>query len=109
MAIHRDETVLAESASGGVFSAIVKSYCKDNFAVFGVEFDENFHAIHSYAETIEGTRKYRKSKYIQSDIRDSYKSRELLKEGRNVLFTGTPCQIAGLRLYLRKDYDNLFV
>ena len=57
MAIHRDETVLAESASGGVFSAIVKSYCKDNFAVFGVEFDENFHAIHSYAETIEGTRK----------------------------------------------------
>jgi coenzyme F420-reducing hydrogenase beta subunit len=109
MAIHRDETVLAESASGGVFSAIVESYCKDNFVVFGVEFDEKLHAIHSYSETIEGTDKYRKSKYIQSDINDSYKKVErFLREGKSVLFTGTPCQIAGLRLFLRKDYDNLF-
>lgn len=109
MAINRDETVLDKSASGGVFSAIVESYCKDNFVVFGVEFDEKLHAIHSYSETIEGTDKYRKSKYIQSNINDSYKKVErFLREGKSVLFTGTPCQIAGLRLFLRKDYDNLF-
>ncbi len=109
MAINRDETILDKSASGGVFSAIVESYCKDNFVVFGVEFDEKLHAIHSYSETIEGTDKYRKSKYIQSDINDSYKKVErFLREGKSVLFTGTPCQIAGLRLFLRKDYDNLF-
>lgn len=109
LAIYKDEAILYKSASGGVFSAIVESFCKDDFIVFGVEFDDSLNAVHTYTDTLEGTKKYRKSKYIQSDINDSYKSAErFLKEGKKVLFTGTPCQIAGLRLYLRKDYENLF-
>jgi coenzyme F420-reducing hydrogenase beta subunit len=109
MAIHKDENTLFQSASGGAFSALVNAFCKNDFVVFGVEFDENLNAIHSYTKTIQGTEKYRKSKYIQSNINDSYKKAEkFLKEGKKVLFTGTPCQIAGLRLYLRRNYDNMF-
>ncbi len=109
MAIHNDLKILNHSASGGVFSAIVNSYCKDNFVIFGVEMNDDFQVIHSYTETIEGVAKYRKSKYVQSDIGDCYsKAEEFLKAGKRVLFTGTPCQIAGLRLFLRKDYQNLF-
>jgi len=109
LAIHNDEEVLYSSSSGGVFSAIVQSFCKDDFIVFGVEFDKDFNVVHTCADTIKDTEKYRKSKYIQSDISDSYKQAEIfLKESKRVLFTGTPCQIAGLRLYLKKECENLF-
>lgn len=109
LAIHKNEEVLDKSSSGGVFSAIVDSFCTDEFVVFGVKFDKDFNAVHTYTDTVKGTEKYRKSKYIQSDINESYKSAEkFLKDGKKVLFTGTPCQIAGLRLYLRKAYPNLF-
>lgn len=108
MVIHKDESTLDNSSSGGAFSTIVETYCNENFIVFGVELDENLNAIHSYTETIAGIEKYRKSKYVQSDIGDSYKkAEEFLKVGKKVLFTGTPCQIAGLRLYLKREYDNL--
>jgi len=108
MAVHKDEEVLYKSASGGLFSAIVSSFCTENFAVFGVGFNEHFKAIHSYTETVLGTNIYRKSKYIQSDVNDSYeKVKKFLQKGKRVLFTGTPCQIAGLRLYLKQQYDNL--
>lgn len=108
-AINKNDDILMKSASGGVFSAVLYAYCTENFIVFGVQFDEKFRANHTYSDSLEGAQKYRKSKYVQSDINDSYKNAEVfLKEGKKVLFTGTPCQIAGLRLYLRKKYDNLF-
>lgn len=108
-AVHKDEDILDKSASGGVFSAIVDSFCDHNFVIFGVEFDEDLQVIHSYTDNIRDSEKYRKSKYVQSDINGTYKDAEkFLKQGKKVLFTGTPCQIGGLKLYLRKDYDNLF-
>lgn len=108
LAINKDEDILFNSASGGVFSAVTNTFCDDNFVVFGVQFDQSFNAIHTHTDSIEGTYKYRKSKYLQSDISSSYKeAEEFLKKGKKVLFTGTPCQIAGLRLYLGKDYENL--
>ncbi len=109
LAIHKDENTILKSASGGAFSAIVETFCIDNFAVFGSEMDDNLLVKHSYAETIHGTHKYRRSKYVQSNIGETFKEAEhFLIQGKNVLFTGTPCQIAGLLLYLKKNYDNLF-
>lgn len=107
--INKNDDILMKSASGGVFSAVLDAYCKENFIVFGVQFDEKFRVIHTCVDSLDGAQKYRKSKYVQSDVNDAYRNAEaFLKDGKNVLFTGTPCQIAGLRLYLRKEYDNLF-
>ena len=76
--------------------------------VFGARFDENWEVIHDYTETIEGLALFRGSKYVQSRIGEAYKQAKFfLKQGRKVLFTGTPCQIAGLKLFLRTDYENL--
>lgn len=76
--------------------------------VFGARFDDNWEVKHDYTETIEGLAAFRGSKYVQSRIEDNYmKAEKFLKEGRKVLFSGTPCQIAGLKKFLRKEYDNL--
>lgn len=108
MAINKDEKTLEKSSSGGVFSALVNLYCKENFMIFGVEFDNDFNVVHTYTSQKDNIAKYRKSKYVQSDIGDCYKkAEEFLKEDKYVLFTGTPCQIAGLKLFLKKDYKNL--
>lgn len=109
MAINKDETIVNNSASGGVFTAVANVYCEDNFVVFGSQFDDELKVSHSHVHSLEEIGKYRKSKYVQSDIGDSFKkAKEYLKAGKKVLFTGTPCQIAGLRLYLKKEYENLF-
>lgn len=64
--------------------------------------------VHEYTETINGLAPFRGSKYVQSKIGDSFKQVEyFLKQGRMVLFSGVPCQIAALKLYLQKEYDNL--
>ena len=108
-AVNNSSKTVFNSASGGVFSAITDTYCKGDFIIFGVQFDNKTNVIHSYTDSLDGARKYRKSKYVQSDIGESYKDAErFLKSGKKVLFTGTLCQIAGLRLYLRKEYENLF-
>ena len=109
LALHKDEKVVFHSSSGGVFSAVANAYYNKNYIIFGAQFDENLKVIHSFIQSLEGIEKYRKSKYVQSDINNSYKQAEIfLRKGKRVLFTGTPCQIAGLRLYLRKEYENLF-
>ena len=109
LAINKDEKTVYKSASGGVFSAVANAYCKDNFVIFGAQFDGQLRVIHSHVHSLDEINKYRKSKYVQSDINDSYKkAEEYLKSGKRVLFTATPCQIAGLRLYLKKEYEHLF-
>lgn len=97
-----------KSSSGGIFILLAKSIVKEGGVVFGARFDDNWNVVHSYAETIEEIKPFMGSKYVQSRIGDSYtKVREFLKVGRKVLFSGTPCQIAGLKCYLHKEYDNL--
>lgn len=110
MAINKDEMIVHNSASGGVFTALANAYCKenDNFVIFGSQFNDELKVIHSCVQSLVEIEKYRKSKYVQSDIGDSFiKTEDYLKAKKKVLFTGTPCQIAGLRLYLRKEYENL--
>lgn len=73
-------------------------------------FDENYDVVHSFIEDKADLWKLRKSKYVQSNIRSSYiDAKRFLEAGRWVYFSGTPCQIAGLRAYLEKDYDRLFM
>ena len=103
-----DEKVRLQSSSGGVFTILALKTINAGGVVFGVKFNENWEVVHSYTTTIEGLEAFRGSKYVQSRIGDSYKQAEaFLKQGREVLFSGTPCQIAGLKRFLHKEYDNL--
>lgn len=105
---HRNEEVRLKSSSGGVFSAIAEYVLSEEGVVFGVKFNENWLAIHSYTESYNDLYLFRGSKYMQSHIGSSYLDcQTFLKQGRKVLFTGTPCQVAGLKNFLRKEYDNL--
>lgn len=107
-ATHFDKNIIETSSSGGAFSAITDAFCQQDFAVFGVAFDSNLKVVHDYALTLKDTEKFKKSKYVESDTNGCFsKAEDFLKKGKNVLFTGTPCQIAALRLFLKKDYDKL--
>lgn len=104
-----NEEIRMKSSSGGVFTLLAEQTILNNGVVFGACFNENWEVVHDYTETIEGVEKFRGSKYVQSKINCSYKkAKEFLEKGREVLFSGTPCQIAGLKHFLRKDYTNLF-
>lgn len=106
--INKDEQVRLESSSGGLFSVLSEQVIEDGGVVFGAVFGEKFDVVHSYAETREEIGKFRGSKYVQSKIGDAYRqAKSILESGRKVLFTGTPCQIAGLKSFLRKSCDNL--
>ena len=105
---NRDESERLRSSSGGVFIALAKEVIRENGVVFGAVFDEKWEVKHIHAVTLDEVYPMMGSKYLQSRIGNVYKEAEsYLKQGRKVLFTGTPCQLAGLRKYLRKDYPNL--
>ena len=105
---NRDEEIRRQSSSGGVFTILAESVIEDGGVVFGAQFDEDWDVVHSWTDKLEGIAAFRGSKYVQSKIGESYiKVKEFLDQNRKVLFTGTPCQIAGLKRYLRKEYDNL--
>jgi len=105
---NKNEEIRLKSSSGGIFTLIAEQIINDDGVVFGACFDEYWNVVHGFTETVEGLEKFRGSKYVQSRIGDSYKEAEhFLKEGRYVLFSGTPCQIAGLKRFLRKEYENL--
>ena len=97
----RNDEVKKESTSGGAFSAIVEAWCDENYVIFGAE-SKGLDVYHSYITDKVHLSKYRKSKYLQSKIGNAYKdARQFLKEGKKVLFSGTPCQIAGLKAFLQ--------
>lgn len=105
---NKDEKIRLSSSSGGVFTALAECVIDEDGVVFGAKFDEDWSVVNDYTETKEGLAAFRGSKYVQSGIGNSFKNAEqFLKAGRKVLFSGTPCQIAGLRSFLRKEYDNL--
>lgn len=95
-----DSETRFESTSGGAFSVIVDAFCDENYVIYGAEAKGLF-VFHSYVTDKREIGKFRKSKYSQSFIGSSYRTaRRYLKEGKKVLFSGTPCQIAGLYSYL---------
>jgi Pyruvate/2-oxoacid:ferredoxin oxidoreductase delta subunit len=105
---HKDDKIRLQSTSGGAFTAIAQFIIEQEGVVFGAAFDYKFHVYHTYVETIDDLAKFRSSKYVQSVIGDAFlKAKAFLEKGRKVCFSGTPCQICGLRGFLGKDYDNL--
>jgi coenzyme F420-reducing hydrogenase beta subunit len=103
-----EETIRAQSSSGGVFSVIAEKVLKNNGFVYGAAFDKNFVVKHIGISTIDDLDLLRRSKYVQSDLNNCFTDIESnLKDGKTVLFTGTPCQIEGLLSYFKKPYDNL--
>lgn len=105
----KNKETRANSTSGGLFSAIANYIIDNDGVVFGARFDDNFKVIHSFTDNKIELFRYRGSKYVQSNIGDSFKqSEQFLKQGKKVFFTGTPCQIAGLKNFVKKDYPNLF-
>jgi coenzyme F420-reducing hydrogenase beta subunit len=100
---HRDEDARLLSTSGGMFTALSDHIIESGGVVYGAAFDKEHTVRHGRAETKEQRDKMRGSKYVQSDIGDVFlQVRKDLSEGKPVLFTGTPCQAAGLQNYLGK-------
>jgi coenzyme F420-reducing hydrogenase beta subunit len=105
---NKDESIRKLSSSGGMFTLIAEKIITDGGVVFGAKFNSKWEVTHDYTETKEGLAGFRGSKYVQSLIGDSYlKVKDFLMKDRTVLFSGTPCQIAGLKMFLGKEYENL--
>ena len=105
---NNDKDTLYKSSSGGAFSAFAKEIINKQGIIYGVIYDKNLIVCHSRADNLNDLEKMYSSKYVQSDTRNTLKqAKEDLENGKTVLFSGTPCQIAGLKSYLQKDYENL--
>lgn len=106
-AINKDEEIRMQSSSGGMFYALAKWVIEQGGVVFGAKFI-GIHLQHDCAEKLEDVYPFMGSKYIQSDVADSYnKVKDYLSKDRIVLYSGTPCQIAGLKRFLHNDYEKL--
>lgn len=106
---NEDEEIRRQSSSGGIATKLAEKIIDEGGVVFGVIMTEQCEAIHTFTETKAGLEAFRGSKYIQSRVGESFKqAKEFLKAGRKVLFIGTPCQISGLKHFLRKDYSTLY-
>ena len=104
----KDKEELKGVSSGGVFWALAQSIIAEGGVVYGAEQQSIDQIVHSRAESLEEVKKQRRSKYLQSETVSSYiEARKDLIAGRKVLFSGTGCQIAGLYLFLGREYDNL--
>lgn len=105
---HKDEATISASRSGGIFTAISDFVLEKYGVVYGCVLDKNFKAVHIRADNTEERNRMRGSKYIQSKLGNTYQNvkRDLLN-GRLVLFSGTSCQVAGLKKYLGQEYENL--
>lgn len=104
----KNQEVLMKSSSGGVFSSIAENCLKNNGKVYGAIFDNEFNVIHVGINNLNELDKLRGSKYVQSNTLDTYNEvKQDLINNIKVIYSGTPCQIAGLKKFLNKDYDNL--
>lgn len=105
-----DEASRMASTSGGVFTELARDVLARGGAVFGAAYDDRFRVVHICAEDETNLVRLRGAKYAQSDLVDSFREvKRRLDKGQPILFSGTPCQVLGLRSYLRWDYDNLLL
>ncbi len=105
----RDAADLQKSASGGVASSVSRKIIAEGGVVFGVAYSTDFtRAEYKKAETLAELEAFRSSKYIQAEKGRIYSEvKKTLASGRRTLFIGLPCEVAGLKSFLRKEYDNL--
>lgn len=102
------DSVRQQSSSGGIFTALAKSIIKQKGVVVGAAFDDEWTVKHIIIENETELLRLQGSKYVQSYLGDIFpRAKKILDTGQLVLFSGTPCQVHGLKNYLRKDYNNL--
>jgi len=102
------KTFRTTSSSGGAFSAIASRILRDGGIVYGASWVDEFVCGHISIDRIEDLPEMQGSKYLQSAIGETFKAvKKQLNDGHKVLFTGTPCQVGGLKSFLGKDYVNL--
>lgn len=109
----KDSNLKHKSSSGGIFAAIAKKILLMGGIVYGAVMERNngrFEIYHKGIEDIAELHRLQGSKYVQSEIRCSFKEIKVhLSKGKPVLFCGVPCQCAGLKAFLRRKYDNLYI
>ena len=105
-----DKDALADSTSGGLFTVFAREIFRRGGVVYGCVWDREYNAVVCKAENEAEIKPMRGSKYVWSNAAHTYPEiKKYLEGGRTVLFTGLPCQVAGLKNYLRKDYDKLYL
>lgn len=107
---YKNDKVRLESSAGGAFTAIAETVLEKGGVVFGAAYDEKFQVQHVYVENKEDLKIFRNSKYVQSDLKNTFcEVKEFLKNNKYVCFSGTPCQLEGLNSFLGKKYDRLIM
>lgn len=105
---YKDDHEILNCASGGVFTAIASAVISEGGVVVGVAYDDYLCAKHIIIDNMSELWKLQSSKYVQADTSNVFSEiKIILNSGKLVLFSGTGCQVAGLKQYLRKDYNNL--
>jgi coenzyme F420-reducing hydrogenase beta subunit len=106
---NKNTQIRKNSTSGGVFSALAAQMLEEGGTVYGATYGQNLYVQHERADTEQECQKFCFSKYVQSDTGNTFSQAESdLKYGRSVLYSGTPCQIASFKTYLRKEYGKLY-
>lgn len=107
VAYNNDSKAKKTSSSGGIFDAIAKKILNENGIVIGAAFNDRMELRHIAIEKTEDLEKLKGSKYLQSELDNIFSYIKEQVNSRKILFVGTPCQVAGLHAFLKKDYDNL--
>ena len=106
---NKNESERMKSSSGGIFVLLASMIIQKGGVVFGAGFDKDFNVCHKFIDNENDIEQFMGSKYVQSTIGDTYKkAKEFLESDRYVLFSGTPCQIEGLKSYLKRDFEKLY-
>ena len=105
----KNKNEIIKSSSGGAFAGFARYVLENGGIVYGAAFTEDFSVMHCRIESVEELKKLQGSKYVESNMGETYSEvQNSLKNGKKVLYSGTPCQIAGLRKFLACDYENLY-
>ena len=108
---NKDNSIRLKSTSGGAFPALAHGFLTQykNASVYGVVYTDSFSVRHMGVTDYKDIDPMCRSKYIQVDSYEYFTDiKDKLEDGKSVMFTGTPCQVAGLKAFLRKDYEKLF-
>ena len=106
-AVVLNENAVLNSASGGAFYALAKAFIEEGGTVFGCAFNDKLMAKHIEVNKIKDLKKLQGSKYVQSDMNCHQRIKEILATGKSVLFSGTPCQVAGIKAFIGDKDENL--
>lgn len=107
-AVYTDKEVLEKSSSGGAFAAFALKILDEGGSVFGCAYDDDLNAVQIGIDLPEKLSRLQGSKYVSSDSKQTFiDAKTILDSGKKVLYSGRPCQIAGLLKFLGKEYENL--